>query len=267
MTRRGNDGMPHRARGISRFVGALGAGRGRYHASVLTTIVLAATFAAPSFASAEEVYDSVTTHGGPVQTEPHVYEIYWGSKWSIEPYAAERTTFEKLYNDFSESAWQGILTQYWSPEGFVSSKLVVGAPYPDNSEPPAEVEATNMEAEVKKAIEAKKGLEGWPKELSDTTVNDQFVLLTPSGTIDNIDKEACGEHLPATKARYVYDIVPWEDETELENARNAFTRSSPPTSTPRLSPTQSKTAGGNGARKERSQTSVRTKARQVCLTG
>ena len=83
----GYRGMARKCAGIVRLVRVLGTGCRRYRAAVLTTAVLVAMFMAPSVALAEEVYVSVITHGGPVQTEPHVYEIFWGSKWSSEPAA------------------------------------------------------------------------------------------------------------------------------------------------------------------------------------
>ena len=224
--------MASKARGI-RWVA--GADRERHRAWALVTIVLAATLAMPSLVSAEETREEekisliVTSHGGPVQTEPHVYQIYWGKKWGEEPYAAERTTFETLYSDFSGSAWQGILEQYWGAEGyggsegFVSKELAVGAPYTDGNEPPAEVTQAKIETEVKEAIKeaSSKKLKGWPTSVGATTVNDQFVLLTPSGTISNIHKKACGEHGPSEEANYVWDLIPWEEE-KREACRHTY---------------------------------------------
>jgi NHL repeat len=187
--------------------------------AVLAAVVLAAICASTSLAS-EEVEVRVTTHGGPVQTEPHVYEIYWGSKWSSEPALGERPTLESLYHDISGSAWQGILMQYWSPEGFAASKaMVVGTPYSDTGEPPAEVTEANMEAEVEKVIEHK--VTGWPGKLGETTVDDQFVLLTQPGTVSKTRKEACGEHISATRASYVYALIPWEN-SRRETCRHTF---------------------------------------------
>ena len=60
-----------KACGMNRLTEALGACWRRYRrASILTMIVFAATFATPSLASATY---TVTTRGGPVETEPHVY--------------------------------------------------------------------------------------------------------------------------------------------------------------------------------------------------
>ena len=189
--------------------------------------MLAATLALPSLASAEETKEEatrpiVTSHGGPVETEPHVFQIYWGKKWGEAPYAKERETFETLYKDISGSEWQGILEQYWGskgfggPEGFVAEnkKLAVEPPYSDENEPPAEVTQASIEAEVEKVIKkaSSEKLKGWPMSVGETNVNDQFVLLTPFGTISNMGKEACGEHGPSEEYNYVWDLIPWEDE-------------------------------------------------------
>jgi len=200
------------------------------HAVVLAMVALAAMLAIPSLACAEYL-PIVTTHGGPVETKPHVFEIYWGRKWGEEPAAGERPTLEALYRDFSGSGWEGTIAQYWGAEGFggaegfVSKEVVVAAPYSDENEPPAEVGYAAMEAQVKAAVEAAHGkkLEGWPASVAEATVNDQFVLLTTPGTMSQAAREACGEHLPAKEevsygkeAEYVYDLIPWEDEKSKE---------------------------------------------------
>jgi len=169
----------------------------------LGTFILAATFVAPPAAPAL----LFETHSGPVQTHPAVFGIFWGNAWNTGPPSAERSRLSTMYHELSGSSWQGILTQYWEPQApqykregtafaFVSPNVTVGGFYTDSEGPPSGVTQAQMEAEVKKAIEAKNGSEGWPKSPSETTLDDQFVIFTPAGTTWGPDSNsnACGDH-------------------------------------------------------------------------
>ncbi len=210
--------MTRKVRGIGWLDVPLGAGCRRYGVSLLTMTVLAATLAMPSPALAK-VTPKLTTDGGPVETEPHVYEIFWGSNWNSEHElaAAERMTLKNMYNYFNEgagregtgSAWQGILTQYWSPEGFVSNTLTIGTPYTDERESaPSGVDTAKMEKEVSEAITANKA-NGWPQE---PKVNDLFVLFTAPGTTYSSAEEHfdCGNHYHTTSFHFAH--VSWDRE-------------------------------------------------------
>ena len=126
-----------------------------------------------------------------------------------------------MYNEISESGFQGILTQYWQPEKpvhpeeatafkFISKKLVVGHPYIDGGPEPSGVNQTKMVEEVEHAIKAANELGyGWPTlEEAKKNVNDQFVLFTtPAATFSPPSEfEYCGAHFH-TSGGYVYDIV------------------------------------------------------------
>jgi len=189
-------------RGTPGLVSYRVAGRGHTpRAALLVGLLLAALFTMPTIASGY-----VTTTGGPVQAEPHVYEIYWGSNWNAEPAAAERGRLQTLYNDLSGSAYQGILTQYWSPNGFVSP-WVTTASYTDtvHGAAPTNVTRAMMEAEVNEAIAANSA-NGWPQS---PTVNDQFVLLMPPGSTYNPPNPSnCGFH-STTSAHVVFAWIDW----------------------------------------------------------
>jgi hypothetical protein len=188
--------------------------------------VLAAFLVVPALASANL---AVTSHGGPLETNPAVFEIYWGNAWNSGTPATERSKLQSMYNDFNESGgsgWRGILTQYWAPQApahpregtafkFVSPSTTVGTPYTDPTGPPASITKANMEAEVKRAIEAQGGAGAWPETLAKANLNDQFVLFTPPGTTwsTEVSKSACGEHLHSGES-YVYARVAWEYEKE-----------------------------------------------------
>jgi len=216
------NGRARKARGMNRLTEALGACWRRYRrASILTTLVLAATFAAPSLASA-----NIVSYGGPVATKPHVYAIFWGSNWNNEPAAAERTKLENMYGDISNSGWQGTLTQYWSPEepvhpeeatafSFISPTLERSF-YTDEHDgaAPTEVDAQKMKAEVRKAVEANKA-NGWPQQ---PTPADQFVVFPGPGStytsnyIKEYEKKGCAWHTYGYEGLggpVVFDWIGW----------------------------------------------------------
>jgi hypothetical protein len=168
-------------------------------------MVFAALFLIPSLARAAVV----TSHGGPVASKPHVYEIFWGSNWNSEPGAAERTRLQTMFGEISNSAWQGILTQYWGPEGFVSSELSLGTPYTDGRvAAPSGLDTTKMRTEVSEAIKANEK-NGWPQT---PTANDQFVLFVPPGTTYASEAEHlnCGFHI--RNGEYAISYVGWDRE-------------------------------------------------------
>ncbi len=165
------------------------------------------------------------SHGGPVETKPHVYEIYWGSGWNSGTPATERGKLEAMYGEISNNAWQGILTQHWGPElsgektafSFISKEVPHGTPYVDTAHPvPSEVNTAKLNTEIGEAIKANK-LAGWPQE---PTVNDQFVVFTQPGTSfsSEINISDCGEHPSASagydaNVPYVFDLIPWGHES------------------------------------------------------
>src|SRR5262249_4252642 len=123
--------------------------------AILITALLVIGLLGPSSASA-----NILTQAGPVQTNPHVYEIFWGSGWNQEPAAAERGRLGTLYNEISGSSWQGILTQYWSPGGFVSP-YVTAASYTDSAHgsAPQAVTAAKIATEISEVA----AVTGWPQ--------------------------------------------------------------------------------------------------------
>src|SRR6476660_2380205 len=148
--------------------------RTRRFGPVTLSLLVASLFAFPSFSNA-----SVTTHGGPVESTPHIYELFWGSAWNSEPAASERSTLKTMFEEIPGSSWQGILTQYWGPGGFISSEVTHGIPYTDERvSAPSGLNVESVRTEVREAIKANEK-NGWPKA---PTSNDQFVIFVPPGT-------------------------------------------------------------------------------------
>jgi streptogramin lyase len=151
---------------------------------------------------------AVTSHGGPVQSQPHVYEIFWGSNWNKKPTSGERVRLELMYQELSNSSWQGILTQYWGLDGFVSKSLTIGTPYTDTAvQAPTGINLTKIVTEVRSAIAANPS---WPQTPASP---DQFVVFVPPGATyaSEADHANCGFH-GEVENEVVYAYVGWDRE-------------------------------------------------------
>ena len=109
-----------------------------------------------------------------------------------------------MYQQISGSAWQGILTQYWSPGGFPSPTLAFSS-YTDTAHgaAPSLGSIAGLESAVKEAIAANQG-NGWPQS---PTASDQFVIFTAPGAT-SLNSGWCGIH-GATTNGIVYAMVDW----------------------------------------------------------
>jgi hypothetical protein len=124
--------------------------------------------------------------GGTVQHNPVVHPIFWGSNWNGTEASKLREAMMRLFLGLSNSAWQGILTQYFDTTGYISSKVTV-APFTDERKPaPVELggeKGDNLGPEVAEAITLQnktaeaKGEAPWVREH-----DAQFVVFTAPGT-------------------------------------------------------------------------------------
>jgi hypothetical protein len=149
------------------------------------------------------------TRGGPVQTEPHIFPIYWGSNWTIGG-ALERSFIEGLYSQISGSSWEGIVTQYWGPNGFPST-TVTHEPFVDKSiSAPTGVNMPKLEEEVNHAIKVNVESKTWPEP----SINSQYVVLTPPGTTYSLESPTyCGFH-QVIGSEKVWTFIPWGGKEE-----------------------------------------------------
>ena len=169
---------------------------------------------APDLLEAEPE-DEMHYYGGPVQSSPHVYLIFWGKNWElgtfepepgvlVEP-AHERETLVRMFNALSGSAYQNILTQYSGDEKFISSTVEVSPPYIDNrvDAPAFNQYGPSYKGEIKEAIEANEA-EHWS-----ATVNSQFVILPAPGTTFEVNP-GCGfhSHIEGTDTVFSYVAPP-----------------------------------------------------------
>ncbi|HET8566935.1 MAG TPA: hypothetical protein VFL77_10730 [Solirubrobacterales bacterium] len=192
-------------------------GVGRSVPSIIAAFALALVLALPATAEGA----SIKTPGGPVGTSPHVYEIFWGGNWNSEPAAALRAKLETMYSSMGNSAWLGVLTQYWEaaepakssePTSFsYVGSTVAHSSYTDSvhdGAAPSEVDQSKMVAEIRKAIEAN----GWPTP--NPPASDQFVVFPgPGSTYTSTflqENQSCAWHtygFDGTDGQVVYDWI------------------------------------------------------------
>jgi hypothetical protein len=177
---------------------------------ILAMLSFAATTGLSS-STAAAAERQIFSEGGAVQTDPHVYAIFWGSNWNS---TGERGRLETLYKDLSNSSWEGTLTQYWgsetssvgAPQGFVSHQVGFNAWLDSSVAAPSGVNNPTMLQEISAAIKAN----GWPQQPS---VSNQFVILTPAGTTYSLGSYGyCGYHSWAGSSAYperAFAFVPW----------------------------------------------------------
>ena len=115
-------------------------------------------------------------NGGPIQTAPHLYVVFWGSAWNSggDPYgvAAQLTGF---YGVIGGSKWLNSVTQYSQSDGqFVgnASKIFVGSYVDTTSTPPSRPRQSALAAEAAKAA----------AYFGDYSANASYVVATPHGT-------------------------------------------------------------------------------------
>jgi sugar lactone lactonase YvrE/phosphodiesterase/alkaline phosphatase D-like protein len=114
--------------------------------------------------------------GGPVQREPKLHVIFWGSNWNEPAGSATRTQVLNFYKGLSGSAWQGTLTQYFDAEGHISSNVAVNS-FTDERTPMIEqVNDEKLEREVAYAL-SEEAKTGWTRE-----PNAQFIVVTAPGS-------------------------------------------------------------------------------------
>jgi hypothetical protein len=150
---------------------------------------------------------SYTEGGAGVEHSPHVYAIFWGSKWNEAPGTEAKTMLMKLYEGLSGSAYEGILTQYFDSTGRVGSTVAVTSYVDTSVTAPTLVTEAKIQAEVASAIKAN----GWT-----VGINNQFtVLAAPGSTYETgFLKNGCAYHDVAKEGEVgaIYGFIPYEGD-------------------------------------------------------
>jgi hypothetical protein len=92
--------------------------------------------------------------GGPVQTVPHIFVVYWGPKWATSD--TEYTTLNGFYGAIGGGGWINIDTQYYQTLGgtttYISNpKGQLTATWIDTSSIPSRPSSSSVGAEAQKA--------------------------------------------------------------------------------------------------------------------
>ena len=148
-------------------------------------------------------HETVFPEGGAyltVQHEPHVYLIFWGSNWEkTELGTSVKKKLTQFFTDLPESAYQGILTQYFDHTGRISSKMSF-TPYVDTHvTAPSSVSDESVLKEALSAAEEK----GWP--LNDPNTQ---LMVVPSPGAQYGSYSQCGWHAHLTTATYSFVTGP-----------------------------------------------------------
>ncbi len=94
--------------------------------------------------------------GGPVQTTPHLYVVFWGSAWnssSGDPYGVA-AQLKAFYGVIGGSGWLNSVSQYYQSNGaFIgnSGNIFVGSYVDTSSSPPGRPKQSQLAAEAAKA--------------------------------------------------------------------------------------------------------------------
>ena len=145
--------------------------------------------------------------GKGVQHKPWLFPIFWGSSWNTKG-AMLKAQIVKMYSDFSGSAYQGILTQYFDSKGHIESTIKVVQPYVDERvTAPTEVSEATLKTEVAEAIAAN----SWP-----SAFDGQYIVLTAPGSTYHStlrEKGVCAYHNKTGTAELSYSYVPYFGES------------------------------------------------------
>ena len=118
---------------------------------------------------------NLTYHGGPVQTAPKLYVVFWGSAWNGggDPDGVA-TQLTKFYGAIGGSRWLNSVTQYTQSDGSHvgnSGNIFVGSYVDTTSSPPSSPTQSQMAAEAAKAA----------AHYGDYSASASYVVAMPSG--------------------------------------------------------------------------------------
>jgi hypothetical protein len=131
-----------------------------------------ATAAGQRFAQAT---NNLTYHGGPIQTNPKIYVVYWGSAWngSGDPNGV-RSYYNAFLSIIGGSGWLNSVTQYTQTGGAHVGNAAgsfVGSYVDTTSSPPSRPSQSQLAAEAAKAA----------AHYGDYTASASYVVALPHG--------------------------------------------------------------------------------------
>ncbi|HTD34499.1 MAG TPA: hypothetical protein VK665_12600 [Candidatus Elarobacter sp.] len=158
-----------------------------------------------SLRSAQAV--NMTYHGGPVQTAPKIYVVYWGSAWngSGDPYG-EQSYYNAFIGIVGGSKWLNTVTQYTQSNGQHvgnASGSFVGSYVDTGSTPPSAPTQSQIANEAARAA----------AHYGDYSSNASYVVAMPHGIVPSgFGTQYCAWHSAATvsgKGTISYTNLPY----------------------------------------------------------
>jgi hypothetical protein len=150
-------------------------------------------------------------HGGPVQTDPKIYVVFWGAAWNStsgdpDGVAARLKAFLRIIGG---SGWLNTVTQYTQSDGqHVGNQpgSFVGSYVDTTSSPPLHPTQSQLAAEVVKAA----------AHYGDYTVNASYIVALPHGIVPSgFGTQYCEYHTTTTAAGHT---IAWTNDPYLPDA-------------------------------------------------
>jgi serine protease len=91
---------------------------------------------------------NVTWHGGPVQHNPKIYVVFWGSGWTTSD--PEYTRLVSFFKGLSGSQWNGTVTQYYDGSAHIANDASLAGTWIDTSSIPSRPSSSAVGAEAQK---------------------------------------------------------------------------------------------------------------------
>lgn len=149
--------------------------------------------------------------GGVVQHNPKVHLIFWGSNWQSGIGNEARLQLLSMFEGLSNSAYQGIFTQYFDTTGRVSSTVNITSVVDTRVAAPTGVDDAAIQSEVSWAVA------GYWKREPDA----QFMVLTAPGTTyaSSFYSGFCAYH-SVDSSGSVFSIVPYAGDSPFGTQGN-----------------------------------------------
>jgi tripartite motif-containing protein 71 len=154
--------------------------------------------------------------GGVIQTEPKLRVIFWGSNFNLPTGSALREQLLKMYSGLSGTAYQGLLTQYFSGSSYLTQHITVES-FTDTSEAAPHIEDPKQ---LGKEIEEVRKLAGWGLASNPQV---QYDIVTAPGSTygGNFAEGYCAFHgLYGEEEENVYAFVPYAGDAPFSTTNN-----------------------------------------------
>jgi hypothetical protein len=159
-------------------------------------------------------------YGGPVQHEPEVHVIFWGSNWNEASGPELREELMRFYEGLADSssgeAFEGVLTQYFDESGRVAATLAPGrlTSHTDESVPaPANVSDDSL-------IEEARTVAAEPGNRWTLGPDAQLVVVPAPGSSyeADFDQDFCAYHsvVEETHTYWTYTFLSYDGEEPFE---------------------------------------------------